>query len=320
MANPQFFLSHVTRDEVHLQYKFKPNMDVKQFLKALSQLWESKITGINDPTLNQNHESVGGSGTAVVGFKPEFWRQLTQGDLPDNLSSFTDDLQGINGKIMPATQLDFWLWFSQANPSALFDSLYEINQLLRPYVDLVSQTTCFQYYNGVTFDGFADGTANPNPFRASTVTIIPDGEKGAGGTTVLLQKYSMEIEALRGLPVHCAEAMYGRTKAGGHQLSPMPENSHVQRTKVYRNGEEIDIVRRNANYTESDSSGIMFVGLCNDISVTMEMLKQMIGTGLDGVKQTDKLLDFSTPLTSAIYFVPSIDALMSVGVSPQDAE
>ena len=319
MANPQPFLSHVTRDEVHLQYQFKHNMDEKLFLKALGKLWESKITGINDPTLNDHHESAGGSSIAVVGFKPEFWRQLTKGDLPDNLNSFAQDLEGINGKVMPAAQLDFWLWFSQANPSALFDSLYEINKLLRPFVDLVSQTTCFQYYNGVTFDGFADGIANPNPFRAIDLTVIPDSEKGAGGTTVLLQKYSMQVEALRGLPVHCAEAVYGRTKAGGHQLSPMPDDSHVNRSKVYRHGEEIDIVRRNANYTETDSSGIMFVGISKDISVPMEMLKQMIGIGLDGVKKTDKLLDFSTAISSAIYFVPSIEALMSVGVLPQDA-
>ena len=235
MANPQSFLSHVTRDEVHLQYRFKPNMDEKQFLNALGKLWESKITGINDPTLNENHESTGGSAIIVVGFRPEFWSQLTNADLPDNISSFTEDLQGINGTIMLASQLDFWLWLSQANSSALFDSLYEINKLLHPYIDLVSQTTCFQYYNGSTFDGFADGLANPNPFRASTVAIIPDGEKGAGGTTVLLQKYSMQVEAMRNLSVHSAEAMYGRTKAGSHQLSPMPENAHVKRSKIYRN-------------------------------------------------------------------------------------
>ena len=55
-----------------------------------------------------------------------------------------------------------------------------------------------------------------------------------------------------------------------------------------------------------------------DITVTMGMLRQMYGVGYDGVSKTDRLLDFSTPLSSAIYFVPSIDALLVVGISPAD--
>ena len=50
----------------------------------------------------------------------------------------------------------------------------------------------------------------------------------------------------------------------------------------------------------------------------MDMLRQMYGVGYDGVSKTDRLLDFSTPLSSAIYFVPSIDALLGVGISPAD--
>jgi putative iron-dependent peroxidase len=60
----------------------------------------------------------------------------------------------------------------------------------------------------------------------------------------------------------------------------------------------------------------MFLGFCRDITVTMGMLRH--GVGYDGVSKTDRLLDFSTPLSSAIYFVPSIDALLAVGISPAD--
>ena len=62
----------------------------------------------------------------------------------------------------------------------------------------------------------------------------------------------------------------------------------------------------------------MFVGFCNDITVTMGMLKQMYGVGPDGVAKTDRLLDFSTALSSAIYFVPSLDALSKMDISPAD--
>jgi len=40
--------------------------------------------------------------------------------------------------------------------------------------------------------------------------------------------------------------------------------------------------------------------------------------GADGVSKTDRLLDFSTALSSAIYFVPSLDALSKMHVSPAD--
>lgn len=137
---------------------------------------------------------------------------------------------------------------------------------------------------------------------------------------MLLQKWSMEVEKLRNLSVHEAEKVWGRTKAGSHELSPLPEDSHVGRNQFHRNGEEIDIVRRNANYGSASEAGIMFVGFCNDITVTMGMLKQMYGVGDDGVAKTDRLLDFATALSSANYFVPSLDALTKMGISPADPE
>lgn len=63
---------------------------------------------------------------------------------------------------------------------------------------------------------------------------------------------------------------------------------------------------------------VMFVGFCKDITVSMGMLRQMYGVGYDGVTKTDRLLDFSTALSSAIYFVPGIDALLAAGMSPAD--
>ena len=320
MAISQTMLSVVARDEVHLQFRLKDDVDRGQFFKTLGMLWESEVTGIADPTLNQHHQLTGGTANVVVGFKPELWRETFPEDVPDNLSSFNKDLIGSNGMTVPAAQHDLWVWITQSNAATLYDSMSRAVSLLSPFADLASEQICFPYHNNVTFDGFADGVANPNAFRANSVAIIPDGEKGAGGSTLLLQKWSMDVEKLRSLPVHEAEKVWGRTKAGSHELSPLPEDSHVGRNQFRRNGEEIDIVRRNANYGNAKEAGIMFVGFCNDITVTLGMLKQMYGVGDDGVSKTDRLLDFSTALSSAIYFVPSLDALSKMGISPADPE
>jgi len=320
MAIPQTMLSVVARDEVHLQFSLKDDVDRGRLFKMLGKLWESEETGIADPTLNKNHQLTGGTANVVAGFKPELWREVFPEDVPDNLFSFDEDVVGTNGMVIPAVQHDVWVWITQSNAATLYDSMSKAVSLLSPFADLASEQICFPYHNNVTFDGFADGVANPNPFRANDVAIIPDGEKGEGGSTVLLQKWRMDIEKLRSLPVHEAEQVWGRTKAGSHQLSPLPEDSHVGRNQFHRNGEEIDIVRRNANYGNAKEAGIMFVGFCNDITVTMGMLKQMYGVGDDGVSKTDRLLDFSTALSSAIYFVPSLDALTKMGISPADPD
>lgn len=241
-----------------------------------------------------------------------------RGGAPDKLASFEHDLVGANGKTAPATQHDLWVWITQSNAATLYDSMRTALSLLAPVAALASEQVCFPYHNNVTFDGFADGVANPNPFRAHGVAIIPDGEAGAGGSTVLLQKWRMDVERLRALPVHAAEQVWGRTKAGSHELSPLPVDSHVGRNQFIRDGEEVDIVRRNANYANASEAGIMFVGFCKDITVSMGMLRQMYGVGYDGVSKTDRLLEFSTALSSAIYFVPSIDALLAMGISPAD--
>jgi len=318
MAISQTMLSVVARDEVHLQFRLKGDVDRGQLFKALGKLWESEITGIADPTLNKHHQLTSGTANIVLGFKPELWREVYPEDVPDNLFSFDKDVVGSNGMIAPATQHDLWVWITQSNAATLYDSMSRTVSLLDAFAELASEQICFPYHNNVTFDGFADGVANPNPFRANSVTILPDGEKGAGGSTVLIQKWSMDIEKLRSLPVLEAERVWGRTKAGSHQLSPLPEDSHVGRNQFKRNGKEIDIVRRNANYGNAKEAGIIFVGFCKDITVTMGMLKQMYGIGDDGVSKTDRLLDFSTALSSAIYFVPSLDALSKMGISPVD--
>lgn len=320
MAIPQTMLSVVARDEAHLQFALKKNADIPALFKALGKLWESDITGIADPSLERGHELAGGTANVVLGFRPELWREVCPEGVPDNLHSFDRDLAGINGKSAPATQQDLWVWITQSSAATLYDSTSKTVALLRPFADLASEQVCFPYHNNVTFDGFADGVANPNPFRANSVAIIADGQKGAGGSTVLVQKWMMEVEKLKALSVPEAEGVWGRTKAGSHELSPLPEDSHVGRNQFHRNGEEVDIVRRNANYGNARESGIMFVGFCNDISVTMGMLEQMYGVGADGVRKTDRLLDFSTPLSSAIYFVPSLDALEGAGIAPEDSD
>jgi putative iron-dependent peroxidase len=75
-------------------------------------------------------------------------------------------------------------------------------------------------------------------------------------------------------------------------------------------GEELEIYRRSTPWGTATEQGLNFVAFTNDLSIIETMLARMFGTAADGLQ--DRLLEFTTPLTGANYFVPSLDALYGV--------
>lgn len=322
---PQPFLQGNGQAVSHLQLTFRPHVKSSDLIARLGHLWETALIGDEDPTVegaygqSQPPEFGAPSGSIVVGFRPEWWATVDPNGVPKNLKSFTETIQGIDGSVAPATQHDLWIWLNQSSSDRLFDSIYKVRKVLDGLADLSESRECFTYHNSVTLDGFTDGIGNPSTFRASSVSVIPEGEPGTGGTTVLVQKWLVEVEKMRELALREGEAVYGRSKLKGHKLSPLPERSHVARNQFYGpDGETIDIVRRNAYFGDVKEAGVMFIGFSNNIDVTMGMLKQMYGVGPDRIAKTDALLDFSKAVSGSIYFVPSYDALVRAGIRVLD--
>jgi porphyrinogen peroxidase len=309
----------------HLQFSFRPGAEPADIISRLGQLWGSAIVGDDDPSVDGVYgraaapEYGAASGSIVVGFRPEFWAVIDPGGVPANLHGFTADLEGRNGSRAPATQRDLWIWVNQSSVDRLYDSIRKIGLVLAEHAELAEVRECFTYHNSLTLDGFADGIGNPNVFRAPSVSVIPAGRPGAGGTTVLVQKWLMEVERMRALTPPQGETVYGRSKLKGHKLSPLPPRSHIARNQFHAaRGGTIDIVRRNAYFGDAREAGVMFVGFSDDIDVTFGMLRQMYGVGPDGSQDLDALLDYSRAVSGAIYFVPSYDALQRAGVKVSD--
>lgn len=325
LPNPQPFLQGNGLAICHAQFDFVAGVPRDTLLKRLGTLWDTALVGDDDPTVDGTYghrlapEYGAPSGSLVAGFRPEVWARLDPGGVPANLAGFDADIVGIDGARSPATQRDLWLWINQSSADKLYDSIHKAQAILDGVARVVELRECFTYHNSVTLDGFADGLGNPNVFRAASVTLIPEGQPGAGGTTVLVQKWLMEVDRLRALPVPEGEAVYGRSKLKAHQLSPLPPRSHVARNQFGDgHGGTIDIVRRNAYFGDANEAGVMFVGFSNDIDVTLGMLRQMHGVGPDRIAKTDALLDYSRAVSGAIYFVPSFDALARVGIHAVD--
>jgi putative iron-dependent peroxidase len=133
--------------------------------------------------------------------------------------------------------------------------------------------------------------------------LVPDGAPGAGGSILLLQKWSHDVTAWESLPVARQEQVIGRAKDDSVELKDKPVDSHVARTDQDRLGK---IFRRNMPYGTVMNHGTMFVGFSAHQQVLKAMLESMAGVR-GGVR--DALTIYTRPLTGAYYFIPSTDGL-----------
>jgi porphyrinogen peroxidase len=142
--------------------------------------------------------------------------------------------------------------------------------------------------------------------EAPEFVLVPEGQPGAGGTILLLQKWAHDATAWESLTVTEQERVIGRTKAESVELEDRPADSHVASTDQERFGK---IFRRNTPYGTVTDHGTMFVGFCSEQGPLAAMLRSM--AGLDGDRR-DALTRYARPLTGAYYFVPSTEALLRV--------
>jgi putative iron-dependent peroxidase len=257
--------------------------------------------------LRPPHTTVGGV-NLVVGFRPELWRAVDPTGAPAGVHGFNEPLRGADGYEMPATQADLFVWYAAAAYDIVFDLGKATLEALAPMATLARETTGWSYRHSRDLTGFEDGTENPNLYEAPRVALIDDGAPGAGGSVLLFQQWRHDAPAFGALSEDAQERVIGRTKPDSIELkgAAMPADSHVSRTKVVEDGEERPIFRRNVPYGNVSDHGTLFIGFSADQRRMHRMLEQMAGS--DGGPR-DALTRYSTPLTGAYYFVPSIQAL-----------
>jgi len=253
-------------------------------------------------SLREPRTTMGGV-NLVAGFRPELWREVLPDDAPADVAGFNDDLLGPDGYAMPATQHDAVLWLSGSAYDVVFDTAREAIAALAAFASVAEEASSWPYRHDRDLTGFIDGTENPSLIDAPELTLIPEGRPGAGGTILLLQKWSHDAGAWEALPVARQEQIIGRKKDDSLELDDKPAESHVARTDQDRFG---DIFRRNTPYGTVTDHGTMFVGFSADQRPLTAMLESMAGL-TDGVR--DDLTRFTTPLTGAFYFVPSTESL-----------
>jgi porphyrinogen peroxidase len=248
----------------------------------------------------------------VAGFRPELWREVAPDDAPPALEGFDAEVAGTDGFVMPATQHDAVLWLSGSAYDVIFDVTAAAIAELAGIASIATETASWPYHRDRDLTGFIDGTENPTLIDAPELAVIPEGQPGAGGTILLLQKWAHDGTWLT-LADADQELVIGRKKPDSVELDPKPDDSHVARTDQDEFGK---IFRRNTPYGTVTDHGTMFVGFSADQEPLATMLESMAGQKTGA---RDALTKYTRALTGAYYFIPSIEALRGVG-APSDLD
>jgi putative iron-dependent peroxidase len=206
---------------------------------------------------------------------------------------------------MPATEHDAVLWLSSSAYDVVFDTAARgAIAALAEVASVIEETSSWPYRHDLDLTGFIDGTENPTLYEAPEVALIRDGERGSGGTVLLLQKWAHDSAVWESLGIERQELVIGRRKLDSEELTAKPAYSHVASTDQDRFGK---IFRRNMPYGTVTDHGTMFVGSCRERGPLAAMLESMSGL-TTGTR--DALTRFTHPLTGAYYFIPSVPALL----------
>lgn len=237
----------------------------------------------------------------VVGFGANQWASMSSSS-PSDLIAFRT-IEGTDGFSMPATQHDLWLWLHASGPDAVFNVARIAAVELADLATVANEQSCFTYQASQDLTGFEDGTENPPLDEAIDAATI-DGD---GGSIVLLQKWVHDLDGFEALELADREKVIGRTLHGSEELDPSGEDSHVGRVVIEDDdGEELEVFRRSTAFGGVQEHGLMFLAFSADRDRLQRMLERMAGAE-DGVR--DRLTEFSTPVRSAWYYAPPIEAL-----------
>src|SRR5579864_2665641 len=283
-----------TGSHSYLEFDLHVHSDPLTLVQVIASLGEPRMTtgGVN----------------LVVGFRPSLWARVAPEEMPTGVTDFEQEVRGIEEYAMPATQHDLWVWAAGHSYHKVFDVAREAIAAIAPVARLFSEVAGWTYKESRDLTGFIDGTENPRLSEAPEVALIPDGSPGAGGSVVLVQKWMHDAAAFEALSIEEQEKVIGRTKDTSIELAEEVRGaeSHVSRTVIEVNGVEQHIFRRNTPFGTATEHGTMFIGFSRDQQRLARMLDRMAGKE-DGIG--DALTRYTTAVSGAYYFVPSVEAL-----------
>ncbi|WP_071058210.1 Dyp-type peroxidase [Pelistega sp. MC2] len=302
MAKPQ---SAIVPDHLKSGIFIEANLNGNN-LDAIRQACKDSLQILNSLQQQFPNDNLG----LAIGFGSDLWHKLGHSSEGKELKPFTS----LGNGLAPATQCDLFIHIQSLQQAVAFALAVQVLATFGELISIQSETHGFRLLENRGFDGFVDGTENPQGDEEVThVGIIGDDKPDAGGSYVLLQKYQHDLKKWDAIGTAKQEASIGRSKKDDLEFDEdvrLPD-SHVGRVNLQENGEDLKIVRRSLPYGSiSGEHGLIFCAYCATLHNIETQLKSMFGE-TDG--KTDLLLThLSKAVRGAYYFVPSEERLKSL--------
>lgn len=213
---------------------------------------------------------------------------------------------------VPRTPADVLFHIGSSRHDLNFDLARALLAEVGELAEVVDEVAGFRYLDTRDLTGFIDGTANPKGRERAEAGLIGAEDRAfAGGSYVLIQRFVHNLNAWSRLSQRDQEAAIGRTKKDSVEFAGKKKlpTAHISRVEIEGpNGEELKIVRHSMPYgVASGEKGLFFIAYAKDSAIFQAMLRRMFGAGDDGL--SDRLMDFTKPVTGAILFAPSLATL-----------
>ncbi len=301
-TEPQNVLDYRGDNTIFLVYNFKKDMEVGPVFQRLCAL----VINLN----NTGDTRFPDSGAAcVMGIGYDAWQRIgLPVPLPKELHNF-EPIAG-NKHTAISTRGDLHFHLKGTSSSICYDMAAILAQTLDPVADSVQEVHGFRYWDGRSILGFVDGTENPKgDKKRAYFGLIGDNDPNyRDGSYLFVQKYVHDLKAFKALPLEDQEKVFGRSKEYDIEMTDeqKPSNSHIALTNV---GDDLKVIRDNLPFgnMSTNEMGTYFIAYMSTFSTVKKMLDNMFIGVPEG--NYDRLLDFSTPATGTLFFVPSATML-----------
>ncbi len=299
--NAQNVLDYPNSHAIFMVWNFQPGADIKPVFQRACAL----VSNLNNSARVRTTTS---RASVVMGIGCRAWKKL---GLPEPLPRELVEFEPIAGEkhTAVATPGDLHFHIRADEKSYCIDMAAEITIVLSQAACCVVEVHGFRYWDGRSILGFVDGTENPHGTDRAFFGIVGEEDPGyKGGSYLFVQKYVHDLAAWRALPVSEQEKVFGRSKTGDIEMPDdiKPSNSHSALANV---GDDFKIVRDNMPFgTVADNEmGTYFIAYASTFSTVTSMLSRMFVGEPQG--NYDRVLDFSTARTGALFFCPSTNML-----------
>ncbi|MDP9081042.1 MAG: Dyp-type peroxidase [Bacteroidota bacterium] len=299
--NSQNVTDYTNDNTIFMAWNFKDNLEVRTTFNQVCRL----LINLNN---SANVRFPVSRASCVMGIGYDAWLRLQlPAPLPKELVNFVPVVGGKHTAVSSKGDLHFHI--RADNTSICYDMASAISDILAPVAVSTEEVHGFRYWDSRSILGFVDGTENPQGQDRELFGMIGDDDPGyKGGSYLFVQKYIHDLTAWKGLSTEQQEKVIGRSKSNDIEMADdiKPSNSHIALANV---GDELKIVRDNMPFgnMSTNEMGTYFIAYANTFSTVQKMLDNMFIGNPEG--NYDRILDFSTPKTGSLYFVPTFDMI-----------